>query len=57
MCSCSESLFLATKLELEIKLYQEGILRVFVDEKEGPNPNRFRISDHDFGTIIEIDQL
>ena len=30
---------------------------MFIDEKEGPNPNRFRITDHDFGTIIDIDQL
>ena len=38
-----ESLYLVSKLRLEISLYEEGLMRVAIDEKGG-NKKRFRLS-------------
>ena len=51
---CSESLYLARELEVELQIYEGGILRVLVDEK-AVNGNRFRLSKHDLGSIVNHD--
>ena len=51
---CSESLYLARELELELRIYEGGILRVLIDEK-AVKGNRFRLSKHDLGSIINPD--
>lgn len=51
---CSESLYLARELEVEMQIYEGGILRVLVDEK-AVKGNRFRLSKHDLGSIVNPD--
>jgi len=48
-------MFLAGELELEIVIYEGGILRMWVDEKLTGKPRRFRLSTHDLGSIINKD--
>ena len=51
---CPKSLYLARELELELRIYEGGILRVLIDEK-AVKGNRFRLSKHDLGSIINPD--
>ena len=51
---CPESLYLARELEVELQIYEGGILRVLVDEK-AVKGNRFRLSKHDLGSIVNPD--
>jgi hypothetical protein len=51
------SLYLASVLKLKLQLYQDGILRVIIDEQEQSNPKRFRLSEHDDGTVISQENL
>jgi hypothetical protein len=55
-CDC-KSLYLASTLKLQLKLYQDGILRVIIDEREQSNAKRFRLSEHDDETVIAESQL
>ncbi len=48
---CSDSLYLARELEVELRIYEGGILRLLIDEKTVKG-NRFRLSKHDLGSIV-----
>ena len=52
---CKNSLFLARELDLEVSIYEGGILRVWIDERHTGKPNRFRLSTHDMGSILNQD--
>ena len=55
--TCESSLYLVSKLQLVISLYEGGILRVSIDEQQ-VNPNRFRLSANEMnGAIINWDAL
>ena len=44
----SPSYYMAMQLDISMKFYKNGILRVIIDEKK-VNPKRFRITEHDMG--------
>ena len=50
------NLYLAPLLHLEITFYEDGILRVLIDEKE-VNPKRFRLTKNDFGATVQEKEL
>ncbi|CDW88484.1 neutral alpha-glucosidase ab [Stylonychia lemnae] len=52
----NKSIFAVQNMTLTLKLYQDGILRVIINEKE-INKDRFRISEHDMDASIVEEQL
>ena len=50
--SCGESLYIASTLQLELSLYEDGIMRVLINEQK-VNSNRFRFTDFDTGATVE----
>ena len=52
LLSCGKSLYIADHLYLELSLFEGGIMRLVIDEKD-VSPERFRVSDHDMGAVIQ----